>query len=427
MHKSSMNFSLIILFFFLSCKVQKPNQNFTFNFKPGLGGQIPPGNQPPSGDYIFVADNYFIADMAGAKKLLYLDTQSQVPQPVATLPNGSTVVSKASFNKMIYLALQETKDLSSVGGAEVWVYDPQQSTLSQAFDLNPGSAGSNPHYLKVFDNKLFFRATTASTGSELYYYSPAEGVKLAADVNSGAASSSPSELTVVGDVLYFSALNSSGIELWKFSQGSASLVKDILSGSRSSFPAFLVAHQNELYFSAQSSAGALALWRVKDGTASSITSTEGKEPKFIISAGDYLYMSCSFSNNVGMELCRFNAQNNELSLASDINGQGSSRPVYLKLFNGKIYFQATRASEGRELFVFEPGKSATVVEDIFAGKQGSYPESLFVVGEYLYFSANDNQVGAELWRVDVNGNADRAYDLTPGSGSSHPSSASYSY
>lgn len=69
--------------------------------------------------------------------------------------------------------------------------------------------------------------------------------------------------------------------------------------------------------------------------------------------------------------------------------------------NNLIYFTASSASAGEELWVSDGTPSGTrMVKDIVPGAEGSDPKWLTVVGDKVYFSANTPEYGAELWVTD---------------------------
>lgn len=119
--------------------------------------------------------------------------------------------------------------------------------------LAPGNSASTPRYFAVFQNKLFFQATASLTyGTELYTYDPTTATAaLVADINPGPDSSSPSSLTVAGSALYFAATTAAyGTEVFRYDGNAVELVTDIVAGSGSSFPDDFVLLDGKLYFRA---------------------------------------------------------------------------------------------------------------------------------------------------------------------------------
>jgi len=69
---------------------------------------------------------------------------------------------------------------------------------------------------------------------------------------------------------------------------------------------------------------------------------------------------------------------------------------------GKLYFAATDAEHGTELWVSDGTTEGTkMIKDINAGATSSYPKWLTAVGnKYVYFQADNGENGAELWVTD---------------------------
>ena len=83
-------------------------------------------------------------------------------------------------------------------------------------DINPGSGGSNPYSLTVFNNELYFGADDGTNGIELWKYDGTNTPSMVADISS-TGSSSPGGFTVLNNELYFQANDgTNGIELWKY-------------------------------------------------------------------------------------------------------------------------------------------------------------------------------------------------------------------
>jgi ELWxxDGT repeat protein len=108
---------------------------------------------------------------------------------------------------------------------------------------------------------------------------------------------------------------------------------------------------------------------------------------------------------------------------ADINkGAGDSKPSYMSVFNGSLYFQADAGDgAGAELWKYDGGlKAVSRVADINPGAGSSSPAFLMPFQNMLYFGANGNDTGGnELWRF--NGSAvGRVTDINPGTADANP-------
>lgn len=270
-------------------------------------------------------------------------------------PTGSEPYSVCPLqeNKVVFSALDPTY------GEELFFASASSPEARLLRDIYPGPKSSYPYWSVAIHGRVIFAATDPVHGRELWYTDGESEVGLLADIYTDASinpSSSPSQLTPVGDLLYFVCNDLvHGTELW-ISDGTAAgthLLKDIFTGPGSSSPQELTPLGDIVYFTAESEDTSTGLWRT-DGTA------EGTLP------------------------VETDARN----------------PLHLAAHNQVLFFTATRAEEGRELWVTGPGRSAELVSDIATGPTSSNPRNLTVFQGMLYFLANDGVHGEELWRSD---------------------------
>jgi len=113
---------------------------------------------------------YFTAlyDLNGdgqAKETALLSCDGSFVTPRVMVSQNSTAVSNiAVCNNTLLMAV------TGANGAELWVSDGA-SALAQVADINPGAIGSNPSLLTTAGNNVYFRASTATRGQEIYKYS----------------------------------------------------------------------------------------------------------------------------------------------------------------------------------------------------------------------------------------------------------------
>jgi ELWxxDGT repeat protein len=97
---------------------------------------------------------------------------------------------------------------------------------------------------------------------------------------------------------------------------------------------------------------------------------------------------------------------------------GVGRACDLTQANNRLYFSVVAPSIGRMPWVSDGTRAGTVPLDLPAGVLGGY--SFKAVGSNVYFRASDATRGAELWRIDASGNVAFAIDIVPGPEGSSP-------
>jgi len=185
-----------------------------------------------------------------------------------------------------------------------------------------------------------------------------------------------------GGALYFAAYEeATGIELWRSDRTEAgtAMLTDLYAGPIGSVPTELTEFAGRLWFQAGDDEHGAELWS-SDGTA----------------AGTRL----------------------ETDIAP---GPASSWPASLTdSGTGLLYFSASRALDGRELWAYGIDDSqAYQIADIWIGRQGSSPSQFAMLNGHLYFRASDSNFGSELWVSDGT-SATIFEDLAPGASSSSP-------
>jgi ELWxxDGT repeat protein len=358
--------------------------------------------------------------------------------------NNANARSFVEYNGHLYFAANSNDGF----GVELHRYDPSSHTVTRVTDINSGAASSNPAWLTVYNNELYFAADGGASngGVELWRYNATTNTaSRVTDINSGAASSNPAWLTVYNNVLYFAAdggASNGGVELWRYNAttNTASRVTDINSGAGDSNPAWLTVYNNVLYFAASDGSGqnnfGVELWRYNatTNTASRVTDIysgpASSNPAWLTVYNNDLYFAADDGTN-GVELWRYNATTNTASRVTDINsGSGSSNPAWLTVYNNVLYFAADdgggQGNFGVELWRYNATTNNTSrVTDINIGPANSNPAWLTVYNNELYFAADDGggqgNFGVELWRYNATtNNTSRVTDINSGSANSNP-------
>ena len=316
-------------------------------------------------------------------------------------------------------------------GRELWVYDPTTMMASIAADISPGANPSNPGLSSEFfievGGKLYFDANDGTNGVELWVYDPATMMaSIAADINPTGPSNPGFDFFIeVGGKLYFDAVDgTNGRELWVYDPVTmmASIVADINPGADSSEPGtnIFIEVGGKLYFDTDDGTNGRELW-VHDPAAMTTNMVADINP-----TGTSLFINTFIEVDGKLYFAAFDGTEGELwvydpatmmaNIAADINlnptgssfpgSSGPSRPgSRSKLFievGGKIYFDADDGTNGRELWVYDPGTMmASIAVDIYPGATPSFPGGVSQffkeVGGKIYFDADDGTNGRELW------------------------------
>jgi ELWxxDGT repeat protein len=151
------------------------------------------------------------------------------------------------------------------------------------------------------------------------------------------------------------------------------------------------------------------------------TGQADSKPSYMTISNGQLYFQATGSNNLGSELWKYDAAQGAASFVKDINpGPTGSDLAYLVPYQNMLYFSALAdTTGGRELWRFN-GTDAGRVTDINVGTGDSNPMYLTVFKDVLYFSAKgSDNFGNELWKFDGT-TYSRATDINPGNGDSNP-------
>ncbi|MEG4066573.1 Ig-like domain-containing protein, partial [Microcoleus sp. Pol11C2] len=135
-----------------------------------------------------------------------------------------------------------------------------------------------------------------------------------------------------------------------------------------------------------------------------------------------LYFSATDATN-GRELWKSDGTASGTELVKDINpGASFSSPGSFINSNNTLYFSANNGTNGNELWKSDGTASGTVlVKDIYPGGSNSNPENFFNFDNTLYFSATDATNGRELWKSDGTASGTvLVKDIYPGDTPSNP-------
>jgi ELWxxDGT repeat protein len=285
-------------------------------------------------------------------------------------------------------------------------------------DINPTGSSFADNFTAVGDN-VYFTATTASNGGELWKMAADGIVSMVPEVSAGSQSSQPDHLIAFGGTLYFTAYNSTfGFELFKLGpDGAPVLVRDIDPLASSSNPQGFTIFNGEMYFSATEGFEGFELWKVKaDGTVVQFHEInpgfDGSSPSGFTEFNGSLYFAARGPGS-DSELWRIAPDGHVLPVAS-INPAGGSDPHNFTIFNGALYFTADDGTHGTELWKVGADGAVSMEVDLDPGSSGSSLGSLTATDWGLYFSADIATSGREVWVLEPGGLLTQVTDLVPG-------------
>jgi len=149
------------------------------------------GSSEPAWLTVYQGDLYFSAYTETTGRELFRYDGSTV-QLVADIAAGS-VSSHPNYDPTDYRpVLRELNDIGTPGrfsmmeydgklyfaandgvnGNELWSYDAATNTAVMVWDINAGGGDSDPHFLTVYNNRLYFTAYTPQYGRAWYEYDP---------------------------------------------------------------------------------------------------------------------------------------------------------------------------------------------------------------------------------------------------------------
>ncbi len=305
------------------------------------------------------------------------------------------------------------------------VAEAQNYVVEMVSNLHTGT-GSNPRWLTVYNNQLFFFASDNVNPNKMFSMAP-NGVPLLCPNVAGSAVfgdgtiSTNQSMGVLNNKLYLPILvTASGRELYSYDNVNIpNLVANINPGTTSSNPTFFSPYNNKLYFQAKTDSLGAELW-VHDPVMQTTQCLSDINPgalhstiAFITVYNNKLYFAGSNGNdttagNTGIELYAYDPILNTINLVSDIYpGFIGSNPTALMVANNKLYFVATDPLYGKELYEYD-GNNVSRLTDINPGPaQGVYTSDqsypTFFNGK-IYFAANEVNNMINLGVYDVSNN-----------------------
>lgn len=310
------------------------------------------------------------------------------------------------------------KAVDPIAGQELWKTDGTSAGTIRVMDICPGTCTgpTSSNFGMEYAGGLMFVANQGTSGNELWYTDGTlSGTRQVRDIYSGLNSSNPSFLGVLGNEVYFSATSPDGYELWKSDGTEAGTVQvlDICAGSCNSSPYEFQTLGAEFLFVASDESNGRELWK-SDGTAA------GTSLILDIDPGPSSSDPFGFSNLNGEVLFLLGASNDAELWKTDGTAIGTVlvRDICAESCGGKrtrspsleffplslthLLFEADDGLRGTELWVTDGTLAGTqLVKDISGAEGSSLPRDLAAQSSgQLLFRADDGAVGFELWASD---------------------------
>ncbi len=261
----------------------------------------------------------------------------------------------------------------------------QRLTLGQTTSISitrtaQGVGSSSPVATTLHDGSLYFFATDGVTGSELRRRTKDGTVELVADITAGPADTAVLDMESANGLLYISISEGpSSRALWRSDGTSTGTFKlaNVLVTPNSldvNAPKFVTVN-NSVYFSAVSSDGE-ELWKSNGTVAGTVMVKD-------------IFPGSAYSTEYGFQVF-------------------SSKPAYLTNLNGTLFFAASNAANGRELWKSDGTNAGTVLAvDVRPGATSYYPYEVYssnpagiqTVNGMLHFIASD-ETGVRFFESD---------------------------
>ncbi len=299
---------------------------------------------------------------------------------------GSNPDYLAVYNSNIYFGGKS----SNLTGFELCYYDGSTNSAVVA-DINPGAASSSPRQLFVFNGKLLFSADDGTNGRELWEYDGVNPPTMLINIHP-TGNSFPAGFKVFDSKLYFRASDGAGRELFVYDGiNTPSMVANLGANGIQELEVF----NDELYF--HRTAGEMYKY---DGVnppslvfdiGTGIGEMEVLDNKLIFVGDDGVN---------GTELWEYDGTNPP-SMIADINTSGSAGPQYLTNINERLFFTANNGSDGVEPWEYDGTNPPSMIQDLNLGTNHSFPRQFVNNNGKLLISASSSATGQELWEWDA--------------------------
>lgn len=329
---------------------------------------------------------YFPADNGTSGSELYMWDGKNMPllaYDVNAGGAGSGITELVAIGRKVYFAYNDVTN-----GSELWSYDEVGKSIQRLTNINPGAGSSNPHNLTVYKGKLYFAATNPTaitgTGIELYMHNPAtNATSLVSDINPGTVDGDPASMVVVGGKMYFSATVAGyGRELFSLDSTNVIRATDVYALNGNGMPASatavkrIVAMDSNIYFAGDDGTTGTQLYKLNTKTNStslvySINPVGNSNPGNFVTYGKNMYFVANDGTH-GNELWMYDGKTTPMMVADLNAGTNNSDPNNLVVYKNVLYFTATDLTTGTELYMLKD--SSTGIQNVrFDADVKTYP------------------------------------------------------
>ena len=297
-----------------------------------------------------------------------------------------------AWNGKLYFAA------APAGDRELWVFDPGDGSFAEAVDVRAGGNG-NPEELTVRGDRICFAAFGDTIGRELACWDGSGPADLY-DLAPGADSSFPVYLAATGDRLAFAAETGGGERLWIYAGANPPAPVEPAPGEPYDSPCCFVQRGQETFFQAADAASIYRLWR-HDGAAPPAPVSDSFEPGGFGGLFRDRLVVAGADPTVGVEdeeLWRF-TPSGPRRLAPGLQVQQSDRSSILR---GALFLRGyVGGASDHALYRWCGAGRAAALSDPLGGSDPSIASDLLVAfAGRLFFTATDATHGQELWALD---------------------------
>jgi ELWxxDGT repeat protein len=375
-----------------------------------------------------------------------LEDFSTVASAVASTASGATPSNLTADDGSLFFTVK-----GSDGNLDLWkstgtvagtVMIKDLAISSSLANYSYGNTSNYSYTLAPLGDSLLFAADDGTHGGELWSDDVATGAtQMVADINPGSAGSDPHDFVLFGGEVYFAANNGATpltSQLWKSDGTSAGtlLAASISPGatgdatSSSALSGGIGTLGDQIFLPLSDGVHGTALW-ASDGTTAGTTMLAQVNPDgFANLNGAEYFLGTDTDSKEG--LWKTNGTASGTTEVKELPGSSSSYSyggTSLLSAGGRLYFTTQDGASGEDLWISDGTTNGTVVVKDFTKPAGSSYVSvgdLTTFGSGLVFVADDGAHGSQLWTS--NGTAGgtimlTSVDTTPSAGSTYVTGA----